>query len=615
MSLRTEGGQRSSVPPPTDGGQRSSIPPPTDGGQRLSVAPPTDAGGGYDISSKRMSKKEKRFQLSKDDGAYSELTEINPHQAKKEFGQTLRLNPVGPAFPAQTDQSDLSQSITTSHNASAVEEDPEQQYLGSYYVLEVGNFEKDITGNRVTPPPLPPNIEHHQQQQQVPPGGGISLVPQPSAGGGQPEQSQAGYFMLDIKNFQEENNPSEVAAGNRRSRKSPSPLDTSREGKSPPPPSLEASSASAAVVEEEEESSDDRFYDTPRYVSSHLAANPHLLERFNQSLHSSQATPPIAPQEQYVNVKTRGAPSYENYPLPRQDTPTNLTPTLGDSSSTSVSSLSPFYSTVALDQESRKPQIADTEAPRKSPSKARKPARGGGSSSNKPYPPTSGGAYKDLPLSSLYENVPAARPEKVRGGVSSEPRPVECGGVSKLRSREPSPLLNVTAASDDAVATGNASSYQIAANSAEDKLKRKSLKREQIYESVSVGVKSLPRKKSATAGLKSSSDSDLSPQGNPVEEGLNGKSLSQASLESTGIIENRDNPFAGLVISSSRQLDEEGSTLSTPTHQQQQEAGPFPFRNRTETVWDNDRVEREWDQVRIVYYRKTIFCFLSLLFH
>ena len=49
---------------------------------------------------RRLSKKEKKFHLSKDDGSYSELKPINPHEAKKEFGNTLKLNPVGPAFQA-----------------------------------------------------------------------------------------------------------------------------------------------------------------------------------------------------------------------------------------------------------------------------------------------------------------------------------------------------------------------------------------------------------------------------------------------------------------------------------------------------------------------------------
>ena len=47
---------------------------------------------------RRLSKKEKKFQLSKDDGSYAELKPVDPHDAKKEFGNTLKLNPVGPAF-------------------------------------------------------------------------------------------------------------------------------------------------------------------------------------------------------------------------------------------------------------------------------------------------------------------------------------------------------------------------------------------------------------------------------------------------------------------------------------------------------------------------------------
>lgn len=59
------------------------------------------AQGGHLIASrsegKKMSRKEKKFHLSKDDGKYAELNPINPLEARKEYGDTLRLNPVGPA--------------------------------------------------------------------------------------------------------------------------------------------------------------------------------------------------------------------------------------------------------------------------------------------------------------------------------------------------------------------------------------------------------------------------------------------------------------------------------------------------------------------------------------
>lgn len=71
------------------------------GGPNLPSDPTGDKGVwevGQRSEPKKMSKKEKKFHLSKDDGRYAELNPINPHQAKKEFGNTLRLNPVGPSF-------------------------------------------------------------------------------------------------------------------------------------------------------------------------------------------------------------------------------------------------------------------------------------------------------------------------------------------------------------------------------------------------------------------------------------------------------------------------------------------------------------------------------------
>ena len=67
---------------------------------------------------KRLSKKDKIFQLSKDTGAYAELSPINPVDAKKEFGDTLKLNPVGPAFGGI----DESQVVTTHNTEPGAEE-------------------------------------------------------------------------------------------------------------------------------------------------------------------------------------------------------------------------------------------------------------------------------------------------------------------------------------------------------------------------------------------------------------------------------------------------------------------------------------------------------------
>ena len=101
---------------------------------------------------KKLSKKEKRFQLSHDTGAYCELSTIDPIvAAKSDLGKNLRLNPIGPAFVSSgvsPEQREAGVTIT-SHNGPSppVAKRPQSHnggdYLGSYYVLEVGNFNNE----------------------------------------------------------------------------------------------------------------------------------------------------------------------------------------------------------------------------------------------------------------------------------------------------------------------------------------------------------------------------------------------------------------------------------------------------------------------------------------
>ena len=83
--------------------------------------------------SKRMSKKEKKFHLSKDDGRYAELNPINPHEAKREYGDTMRLNPVGPAFGGVA--SSLEEGREADATSSAVPQPQESELLGSVMLL------------------------------------------------------------------------------------------------------------------------------------------------------------------------------------------------------------------------------------------------------------------------------------------------------------------------------------------------------------------------------------------------------------------------------------------------------------------------------------------------
>ena len=116
--------------------------------------------------------------------------------------------------------------------------------------------------------------------------------------------------------------------------------------------------------------------------------------------------------------------------------------------------------------------------------------------------------------------------------------------------------------------------------------------------------------------------------GNGVTEGV-GEGLNLAPVDSTDsgisqgrplsgggtmIIENSADPFAGLVISASKQLEEstqlgrlqwsERRTEGASTNGRYEtlapvnKSDPAPFiRGRAETIWDDDRVQQEWTQV------------------
>ena len=100
------------------------------------------------LKMKKLSKKEKRFQLSRDDGAYCELSTIDPVTAvQSDSAGNVRLNPIGPTFLASfPGQPGSPGAVTTSHNgpAPSVAGQPNngEDFLGSYYVLEVGNFKE-----------------------------------------------------------------------------------------------------------------------------------------------------------------------------------------------------------------------------------------------------------------------------------------------------------------------------------------------------------------------------------------------------------------------------------------------------------------------------------------
>ena len=172
---------------------------------------------------KKLSKKEKRFQLSKDDGAYCELSTIDPLAVQSEFGENLRLNPVGPAFVTGASSSPskrLSGSVVTAHNspdplAQPVKPEQKPDFLGSYYVLEVGNFNDDspqLSPHRASHARASAAMDRGEEGEEGRGGGGGGEEGRGDGGGGEEGRGDEGvcegvpaaYYLLDMDHMDNE---------------------------------------------------------------------------------------------------------------------------------------------------------------------------------------------------------------------------------------------------------------------------------------------------------------------------------------------------------------------------------------------------------------------------
>ena len=63
---------------------------------------------------RKMTKREKKFALARDRGQYSELNPISPHEAKKEFGESLHLKPVEAPAVGTEEHSSTADAVTFS---------------------------------------------------------------------------------------------------------------------------------------------------------------------------------------------------------------------------------------------------------------------------------------------------------------------------------------------------------------------------------------------------------------------------------------------------------------------------------------------------------------------
>ena len=491
-------------------------------------------------------------------------------------------------------------------DAGADQNCEDQSFMGSYYVLEIGNFDSPEAEKPVEP-----------------------VKPVPSD-----ENTPAGYYVLEVQNFDK-----------------PSQDTRKPEEKEDETPARSGSSMSQRSYENielvggVEEKIEEGYYDTPRNV--------------------------YRTRPEYVNVEAKpmNLPPYENIQVPGEGTlrsqpgsaPISIPvpKPLADPTSqcSSQTSSAPSYENVELSSSQKEVFVVAPTPPIGIPQSRglRSPVAG---------------SYSSQSSSRSYENVEQAFSIK-RGSQSS----LNATGhlTPGLRSGSASPMVR----------SENNLSHEENADALEKMAKRRS-RREEIYEAVIVGAK-----RGALKHKRSQSDPNASPtklpergqsfsdESSPVRyfnrslvmlesSGLNGDhgdlkevvatGLSSNPVElcngglsvvppnerpvspvSTKVIENSENPFAGLVISASKQLEEScdglydnqqrmriqaaGESGDYQTDQSNSRTedpvtntsddvkgegglvmGDFDplSRGRAETIWDDDRVQQEWSQVRSV---------------
>ena len=128
-------------------------------------------------------------------------------------------------------------------------------------------------------------------------------------------------------------------------------------------------------------------------------------------------------------------------------------------------------------------------------------------------------------------------------------------------------------------------------------------KREEVYEAIKVGGANISKSQPSSIPHSQVNGTNGRSEGDLVHSKENGGSLEGASI----IDSSSDNPFAGLVLSASRQLEESlprsaisPSPLSEMMKGREETGGEWgggKFRGRTDTVWDDVRMEKEWTQV------------------
>ena len=374
------------------------------------------------------------------------------------------------------------------------------QFQGSYYVLEVGNF--DPIGE-------PPVVS--------PPTSGDDVAT--------PTQLQPGYYMLDLQNFDPEDGRNEESA----------------------------------MVAAEPKYSNVRYENvTPASVGSNVSTSPEarLSPEYRASAESStgQAPPTIG-----GNDNVQKATVYENViisalgvpePVMSVEHPYNVPP--------------PKASLNTAGVEPPRPPRADGRGIRAGP----------------------------VEDESGYTLIDETNKKLGIGGVIVSGRLPDCYEEHKFNTSQSDSQGHVT--------QGQARETSPTKRSAQKR-------REEVYEAIKVGGSSKPRPPSVATPLMNgtSTESDRTQQ----STSLDGTSSSRETA--TSIIDNsQGDPFAGLVLSASRQLEEslppgppQLSATASPVvvggagRSVVPEAAAGGFRGRVDTIWDDVRVQKEWTQV------------------
>ena len=459
-----------------------------------------------------MTKKEKRFQLSRDDGAYCELSTIDPLAAQEEFGGNLRLNPVGPSFVPGPSLTRPGETLTA-HNCPEPSAQPASSkpgFKGSYYVLEVGNFEEEPVATKNTAPDRPTKDRPSTQYDEGVP---------------------AAYYMLNMEHFDTEEGKGKG------------------KGKSP---SHHTSTSSATSYDNTTTTSPVPCARGGTTYENVAATPPNKYENISVRREKGRSSPLGIPQPTTVVAKGAGVGDHEDTVVRRMS---NSLP-----SQTGEIARGRLCAAAVLAEGSRK---------NRSHSEISDPDPTGEQVSHPQQRRRRDQIYEATPLS-----FPKRKSDTAKGTASKEDEidgMVDGGSVDREKRGEG--RKEEGGKEEEGREEGRGESAERPVTIDNEKVEGKST----VEPSAPPPGDVIPD--------VSEEEGDKAEVVTSEKEGDSEQQREQEAL-STKLLESNGLPFAGLVLSSSSHFSE-GDLVPVA-------------RPRTETIWDDERVESEWSQVTVM---------------